>query len=100
MTTPIAKNRKTRPIAKNRKPSDPKPIDPAAFFERRLGRLRGMSLGVQTEPLREMRLQIGVDVEIVYFAINMPIAGGVKLRLPVVGIIKPRVYSPTRAQLL
>jgi hypothetical protein len=100
MTTPIAKNRKATPLGKNRDPSEPKPIDPAESVERVLRRLGGLSLGVQTEPLREMRLQLGLDMQVVYFAINMPIAGGIKLRLPVLGILKPRLYSPTREQRL
>jgi hypothetical protein len=48
--------------------------------------------------LKEIRLQIGVDLQIVYFTIRMPVAGGVTLRVPALMAIKPRVYSPTQAQ--
>jgi hypothetical protein len=45
-----------------------------------------------------MRLQMGLDVQVVYFTIRMPIRGGVTLRLPIMGTMTPRFYSPTRAQ--
>jgi hypothetical protein len=41
---------------------------------------------------------MGLDVRVVYFKIRMPIRDGVTLRLPVMGTIVPRFYSPTRAQ--
>jgi hypothetical protein len=74
------------------------PRDPAESIEHGLARLREISLDVQTQPLREFRLQMGLDMGIVYFAIRMPVAGGVTLRVPVLMTIKPRFYSPTRAQ--
>jgi hypothetical protein len=80
-------------VAKNRNPSDP-----AEAIERGLARIREITLDVQTQPLREVRLQIGLDLQIVYFAIRMPVAGGVTLRVPALITVKPRVYSPTRAQ--
>jgi hypothetical protein len=97
MTRPIAKNRKTIAAVRLRSPSDLKPV---AAVERGLAaRAREMGLGVQTEPLREMRFQMGLDMRVVYFTIRMPIGGGgVKLRLPVMTTIMPRFYSPTRAQ--
>jgi hypothetical protein len=57
-----------------------------------------MGLGVQTQPLREMRLQMGLDMQVVYFTVRVPVAGGVTLRLPVMATFKPRIYSPTQAQ--
>jgi hypothetical protein len=83
----------TTPIAKNRIPRVPEPRDPVESIERGLARLREISLDVQTEPLREMRLGMGLDVQIVYFGIRLPVAGGVKLRIPVLTIIKPKFYS-------
>lgn len=88
----------TTPIAKNRKPSDPKPRDPVESFERGLARLRKIALSVETQSLKEMRLQMGVDMQVVYVTIRMPIGGGVTLRLPVMTTFLPRFYSPTRAQ--
>jgi hypothetical protein len=104
MTTPSAKNRK--PIIavqvgnqSNSAPSVPKPSDPAESFQRGIGaRLKDMGLGVQTQPLREMRLQMGLDMQVVYFTVRVPVAGGVTLRLPVMATFKPRIYSPTQAQ--
>ena len=104
MTTPTAKNRK--PIVSvsvgaqgNPAPSVPRPSDVAESFQRGIGaRLRGMGLGVQAEPLREMRLQMGLDMQVIYFTVRVPVAGGVALRLPVMATFKPRIYSPTRAQ--
>jgi hypothetical protein len=75
-----------------------KPRDPAEVIERGLARMREISLNVQTQPLREFRLQIGLDLQIVYFAIRMPVAGGVTVRVPALMTIKPRLYSPTQAQ--
>jgi hypothetical protein len=80
-------------VAKNQKPRDP-----AEAVERGLSRIREISLDVQSQPLKEIRLQIGVDLQIVYFTIRMPVAGGVTLRVPALMAIKPRVYSPTQAQ--
>ena len=104
MTTPTAKNRK--PIVAvsvgsqtNSAPRVPKPSDPSESFQRGIGaRLRDMGLGVQTQPLREMRLQMGLDMQVVYFTVRVPVAGGVTLRLPVMATFKPRIYSPTQAQ--
>jgi hypothetical protein len=70
--------------------------DPAEAIERGLARMREISLDVKTEPLREIRLQIGVDLQIVYFSIRVPVAGGVTLRVPAMMTIKPRLYSPTQ----
>jgi hypothetical protein len=81
-------------VAKNQKPADP-----ADAIERGLARMREISLDVQTQPLREIRLQIGVDLQIVYFTIRMPVAGGVTLRVPALMAIKPRLYSPTHANI-
>ncbi|MBO0879561.1 MAG: hypothetical protein J2P17_04165 [Mycobacterium sp.] len=82
MATTVAKNQEVR--------------DPAETIERGLARIREISLDVQTEPLREIRLQIGVDLQIVYFSIRVPVAGGVTLRIPAMMTIKPRLYSPTQ----
>lgn len=104
MTTPTAKNRKYIASLHVGRPGEPtpnvpRPSDPAESFQRGIGaRLRGMGLGVQTQPLKEMRLQMGLDMQIVYFTIRMPVAGGVTLRWPVMATFSPRIYSPTRAQ--
>ena len=104
MTTPTAKNQKpivsvTIGSQSDSAPSVPKPSDPADAFQRGIGaRLRDMGLGVQTQPLREMRLQMGLDMQVVYFTVRFPVAGGVTLRLPVMATFKPRIYSPTQAQ--
>ena len=96
MTQPTAKNRKPIAAVRLRGLSDLKPVE---AFERGLAaRLREMGLGVQAEPLREMRLQMGLEVQVVYVTIRMPIGDGLTLRLPVMGTIVPRFYSPTRAQ--
>ena len=104
MTTPTAKNRK--PIASvrvggrsNSALSVPRPSDPAESFQRGIAaRLREMGMGVQTQFLREMRLQLGLDMQVVYFTIRMPAVGGLTLRLPVMATFTPKIYSPTRAQ--
>lgn len=104
MTTPAAKNRKPLAFIHVGRQSNPAssgagPLDPAESFQRGIGaRLRSMGLGVQTEPLKEMRLQMGLDMQVVYFTVHMPVAGGVTLRLPVMATFMPRIYSPTRAQ--
>jgi hypothetical protein len=96
MTRPIAKNRKSLFAVRVRPLSDLKPVE---ALERGLAaRLREIGLGVQTEPLREMRLQMGLDMQVVYFKIRMPVRDGVTMRLPVMATITPRFYSPTRAQ--
>ena len=86
MAPTVAKNREAR--------------DPAEAVERGLARMRAISLDVQTQPLREIRLQIGVDLQIVYFSIRLPVAGGVTVRVPAMVAIKPRVYSPTQMERL
>jgi hypothetical protein len=81
---------------RKRSPTDLKPVQ---AVERSLAaRIRQIGLGVQTEPLREMRFQMGLDVQLVYFKVHMPIRDGVTLRLPVMATFAPRFYSPTRAQ--
>lgn len=104
MTTPTAKTRK--PIApatvgsqSNPVPRHPGPSDPAESFERGIAaRLRGLGVGVRAEPLKEVRLQVGLDVQLIYFTIRMPVAGGIKVRWPVMATFAPRIYSPTRPQ--
>ncbi|MEB4208901.1 hypothetical protein [Mycobacterium sp. 94-17] len=104
MTTPTAKNRKLNASAaagsqSKPVPRDSRPSDPAEFFERGIAaRLRGLGMGVRAEPLKEVRLQVGLDVQLIYFTIRMPVAGGVKVRWPVMATFAPRLYSPTRPQ--
>lgn len=104
MTTPTAKNRKHIASVRVGGHGDPAPsaarlTDPAESFQQGIGaRLRGMGVGVQTQPLREMRLQMGLDMQVIYFTVRVPVAGGVTLRLPVMATFKPRIYSPTQAQ--
>jgi hypothetical protein len=100
MTTPTANNRK--PIASSKDgtaSSIPGPSHPAESVERGIGaRLQSMGLGVQIQPLKEMRLQVGLDIQVVYCTIRVPFVGGVTLRWPVVATLLPSLYSPTRAQ--
>ncbi|MGN6338260.1 hypothetical protein [Mycobacterium sp.] len=104
MTTPTTKNRKHIASATGDSQSNPvsrdtRPSDPADFFEHGIGaRLRSMGVGVRAEPLKEVRLQVGLDMQLIYFTIRMPVAGGVKVRWPVMATFTPRIYSPTRAQ--
>ncbi len=84
--------------AKNGNPGDPKSGDQVESIESGPAPVRKFGLNVHTEPLREMRLEMGLDMQVVYFAIRVPVAGGVTLRIPVLTTITPRLYSPTRAQ--
>jgi hypothetical protein len=96
MTRPSPKNRKHIATLSVRGPGDLKPVQ---AVERSLAaRIREIGLSVQTEPLREMRLQMGLDMQVVYFKVRVPIGDGVTLRLPVMATITPRFYSPTQAQ--
>jgi hypothetical protein len=96
MTRPSTKNPKYIATLSVHGPGDLKPVQ---AVERSLAaRIRQMGLSVQTEPLREMRLQMGLDMQLVYFRIRVPIGDGVTLRLPVMATITPRLYSPTQAQ--
>lgn len=88
----------TSPIATDRKPSAPKPRDPVELFGRGLERLREVGLSVQNQPLKEVRVQMGVDIQVVYATIRVPIGDGVTLRLPLLTTIRPKFYSPTQAQ--
>jgi hypothetical protein len=73
-------------------------------MERGLDRLKQLTLerleqmGVEAQPLKEMRLEVGIDVQIVYYDVHVPFAGGLNLRIPVLTTVMPRFYSPTRAQ--
>ncbi len=78
--------------------SELKPTDSLEPIGRGLARLRDTSLNVRAQPLKEMRLELGLDIQVVYFELGVPVAGGVKLRLPVLTTVKPKLYSPTRAQ--
>lgn len=111
MTTPSSKNRPPifslsigsqgtpAPNIPRPAPSVPRPSDLADSIQHGIGaRLRGKGIGVQAEPLREMRLQVGLDMEVIYFTVRLPVAGGVALRLPIMATFKPRIYSPTQAQ--
>jgi hypothetical protein len=95
MTRPISKNRKAIATLSVHGPGDLKPVQ---AVERSLAaRIREIGLSVKTEPLREMRLQMGLDMQVVYFKIRVPIGDGVTVRLPVMATITPRFYSPTQA---
>ncbi len=67
------------------------------LIERYLDLVRKISVDVNAQPLREICLQMGVDVQIVYFQIRWPAAGGVMLGVPV--LIKPKFYSPRRGNI-
>lgn len=52
---------------------------------RGLARLRDFRWDMYAQPLRETRL----EMQIVYFAIRMPFAGGVTVHFPLLTMIKP-----------
>lgn len=103
MTTPTAKNRthiaSARVGGQSELPSAQRSSYPPDVLQRGIGGLlRGMGMKVQIQPLKEMRLQMGLDMQVVYFTIRIPVAGGVSLRWPVMATLTPKIYSPTRAQ--
>ncbi|MFA1705324.1 hypothetical protein ACDT10_20705 [Mycobacterium intracellulare] len=52
---------------------------------RGLARLRDFRWDMYAQPLREARL----EMDIVYFAVRLPFASGVTLRVPLLTMIKP-----------
>ncbi|WP_324738437.1 hypothetical protein P6281_16570 [Mycobacterium sp. 5-140-3-2] len=52
---------------------------------RGLARLRDFRWDMYAQPLRETRL----EMDIVYFAVRLPFASGVTLRVPLLTMIKP-----------
>jgi hypothetical protein len=50
-----------------------------------LARLRDIRRDLYAQPLRETRL----EMQIVYFAVHVPFAGGVTMRVPLLTMIKP-----------
>lgn len=52
---------------------------------RGLARLRDFRWDMYAQPLRETRL----EMDIVYFAVHVPFASGVTLRVPLLTMIKP-----------
>lgn len=52
---------------------------------RGLARLRDFRWDMYAQPLRETR----VEMDIVYFAVRLPFASGVTLRVPLLTMIKP-----------
>ena len=52
---------------------------------RGLARLRDLRWDLYAQPLRETRL----EMQIVYFAVHVPFAGGVTMRVPLLTMIKP-----------
>lgn len=52
---------------------------------RGMARLRDFRWDMYAQPLRETRL----EMQIVYFAVHIPFASGVTLRVPVLTMIKP-----------
>lgn len=52
---------------------------------RGLARLRDFRWDMYAQPLREARL----EMDIVYFAVRLPLASGVTLRVPLLTMIKP-----------
>jgi hypothetical protein len=63
---------------------NPGPKDLVGSIGRGLTRLRETRLDLQTQPLREMRL----EMQIVFFAIKTPIAGGRTLKIPALMMIR------------
>jgi hypothetical protein len=63
---------------------NPEPRDLVGSIGRSITRLRETRLDLQTQPLREMRL----EVQIVFFAIKTPIAGGRTLKLPALVMLR------------
>lgn len=63
---------------------NPEPRDLVGSIGRSLTRLRETRLDLQTTPLREMRL----EMQIVFFAIKTPIAGGRTLKIPALMMIR------------
>ena len=100
MTTPTAKNRKPIVTSKDETASSAQiPRDPAEILDRGIGApLRRVGLGVEFQPLKEMRVQLGLNIHVVYFTIRMPFVGGATVRWPVIATLLPSIYSPTRAQ--
>ncbi|HEY0229059.1 MAG TPA: hypothetical protein VGC05_22265 [Mycobacterium sp.] len=62
----------------------PEPRDLVGSIGRSITRLRETRLDLQTQPLREMRL----EMQIVFFAIKTPIAGGRTLRIPTLVMLR------------
>jgi hypothetical protein len=69
---------------------NPGPKDLVQSIGRGLARLRETRWDLQTQPLREMRL----EMQIVFFAIKTPIAGNRTLRIPALMMIKRVGSSP------
>jgi hypothetical protein len=58
-------------------------------LERGLARLRDMRFDLYAQPMR----QVSLELQIVFFAIHLPVAGGVTLRVPMITVIKPMPNS-------
>lgn len=58
---------------------------------RGLARLRDFRWDMYAQPLRETRL----EMHIVYFAVHLPFASGVTLRVPLLTMIKPLPSTAT-----
>jgi hypothetical protein len=63
---------------------NPGPKDLVGSIERGLTRLRQTRFDLQTQPLREMRL----EMQIVFFAIKTPLAGGRTLKIPALMMLR------------
>jgi hypothetical protein len=63
---------------------NPEPRDLVGSIGRSITRLRETRLDLQTQPLREMRL----EMQIVFFAIKTPISGGRTLRIPALVMLR------------
>ena len=71
---------------------NPEPRDLVGSIGRSLTRLRETRLDLQTQPLREMRL----EMQIVFFAIKTPLAGGRTLKIPALMMIRRMGSSEIR----
>ncbi|OBF07620.1 hypothetical protein A5730_12140 [Mycobacterium sp. ACS4054] len=58
-----------------------------------MARLRDFRWELHAQPLRELRLEL----QIVYFAVPVPFAGGAKLNVPFLTMIKQLPSSPSEA---
>jgi hypothetical protein len=60
-------------------------------LERGLARLRDMRFDLYAQPMR----QVSLELQIVFFAIHVPIAGGKTLKVPMLTMIRPMPDTST-----
>jgi hypothetical protein len=68
-------------------------------IERSLDRLTAMRIPEMRLEMQTQRLgQMPLEMEVVFFAIHMPIASGALLRIPVLAMLMPKGSSPIRGE--